>query len=68
MADQNRGKMIGFTDKDYIEAFGLDPSLEGKPGINKAIRDAVRDQTKRAYMAEGMDEAMATKLAMKHVK
>ena len=68
MADQNRGKMIGITDKDYIEAFDIDPSMEGNPNINRVIRDKIRDQTMRAYMEEGMDEAMAMKLAKKHVK
>ena len=68
MPDQNRGGFMGLTDKDYIEELGLDPSLEGQPGINRAIVQAIREQTKQAYMEDGMSEAMAEKMARKQVK
>ena len=67
--DKNRGARMGFTDKDYIEALGLDPALEGKPQINDAIKRAIRDQTTRNFVQDGhLNENKAKHLANRSVK
>ena len=67
--DKNRGARMGFTDKDYIEALGLDPALEGKPEINQAIKKAIAAQTTRNFVQDGrMNETRAQKLANRVVK
>ena len=57
-----------FTDMEYVEALGLDPSLAGTPDINKAIVKAVRESTVRDLMQEGLTEQQAMKSASKLVK
>lgn len=39
-----------YTDKDFIEKFNLDPSLEGKPEINDKMLDVVFELNKANYM------------------
>lgn len=63
MADQNWGRIYGITDKDYIEEFGLDPNLEGKPEINDAILKAVKAQEIKSRVIEGMSERQAQELS-----
>lgn len=41
-----------YSDKEYIEEFGLDPSLEGKPEINEAILQAVAERNREAGVSE----------------
>ena len=57
-----------FTDMEYVEALGLDPSLAGTPDINKAIVKAVRESTVRDLMQEGLTEQQAMKSASKLIK
>lgn len=65
--DQNKSNGM-FTDKEYIEELGLDPALEGKPEINKAIVQAVRQSTVRDMIGEGYTEQQAMKIASKLIK
>ena len=65
--DHNKSNGL-FTDKEYIDELGLDPSLEGTPDINKAIVQAVRQSTVRDMMQEGYTEQQAMKIANKLVK
>ncbi len=46
-----------YTDKDFIETFNLDPSLEGKPEINDAMLDVTHKINMQHYMdANNMTE------------
>ena len=41
-----------WSDEDYIERYGLDPGLAGKPEINKAILEARRKELIETGMSE----------------
>ena len=61
--DKNIGRTFGVTDQELIEELGLDPSLAGKPAINAAAKNAVRNQMKTELMAQGLPEDMAEREA-----
>ena len=66
--DKNKSGGL-FTDKDYIEEFGLDPALEGTEAINKAMRDYVMKATERDLVKKGNVSAQqAPHLAKRMVK
>lgn len=67
MKNFNLAALMGsedFTDEDYIEQFGLDPALAGKPEINDAILTQVEQNNIKHYMTnEGLDEVAAQRKA-----
>ena len=49
----NNFKQMGWTDRDYIDKYNLDPSLEGNPKINEAIAHAIRKENEAWYLKQG---------------
>ena len=48
------------SDQEYVETFGLDPSLANTPDLNNAMLQTVYDQN----IQEGMEEKEAKRLRM----
>lgn len=59
-----RGSQI--TDGEYIEQFGLDPSLEGKPELNDAMLEVIYQKNLENYRAQEKTEEEAVKLSKQH--
>jgi len=70
MKDYNAMSQHGMKDIEFIEEFGLDPSLEGTPAINDAMLDVVGSLNVKArkeeLMMEGINSEQAQKEAFKY--
>ena len=51
------------TDQDVCDTLGLDPELANTPGINDAAIKKMHRENYDAYIAKGMDNEAALKLA-----
>lgn len=65
MNNYNAMSMHGITDADYINEFGLDPSLEGKKEINDAMMDVVGAMNVKAEKSRLMEEGVPSDQAQK---
>lgn len=53
----------GIKDKEYIEEFDLDPSLEGTPEINDAMMDVVSVMNLKAEKSRLLEEGVESEKA-----
>lgn len=68
MKDQNKFAARGIRDIEYIDLLGLDPSLEGKPEINDAIYNSVRQANVDTFIGLGKTEEEANRQADRLMK
>ena len=54
ISSANKNKL--YTDAEYIKRLGLDPSLEGKPEINAAIEEALKNTSFQQRVLNDPDE------------
>ena len=58
----------GVDDMEFVEQFGLDPSIAYTPKLNDVMLERTRQENRDAYIAQGMDEKEANAKAMDNMK